>query len=87
MIALTLYLQRDGEDINLGTGFHHVVPPVGALLTFVCNEGVGWRVTQHQYHLITEGSMAHRQWFERGEHSDPPHVDLFVEPSEGPFEP
>ncbi len=86
MIAFTLYWKHNGEDVRLGNGFHERVPPDGALLTFVCDHGVGWRVVTQQYHLIMEGSQVHMAWRD-GRSCDPPAVDLFVEPAEGPFEP
>lgn len=86
MIALHLYWKRDGEDINLGCGWHEVVPPVGGLVSHGTPHGGVWRVVTHLQYLIEEGSQAHRQWRDWHRHTDDPQVTLFVEPAEGPFE-
>lgn len=84
--ALTLYWKSEGEDHNLGTGYYPIVPPVGALLSFPCEQGVTWRVVQHYCHLVMEGSQTWRAWRD-GRSYDGITVDVFVESAEGPFEP
>ncbi len=86
MIALHLYWKNNGEDVNLGTGYDHVVPPVGGLIAFVADHGAVWRVVTHLQHLAMEGSMAVVRW-RHGGRCDEPAVYLFVEPADGPFEP
>lgn len=86
MIALNLYWKHNGDDLNLGVGWHEVAPPAGGLLVFVTDHGTVWKVVTHLQHLAVEGSMAVVRW-RHGGYCDPPEVTLFVEPAEGPFEP
>lgn len=86
MIGITLYWKRDGEDVQLGTGFCEVVPPKGTLVSFPCGFGVGWRVTEHHYLLVMEGSATWRAW-RAGESHEGSGIQVFVEPADGPFEP
>lgn len=86
MIKLRLHWKSPTGDVDLGSGFHEVLPPAGSLLVFVTDHGVVWRVVQLYFHLIMPGSQAHRS-AERGQRCDPPTVYVFVEPAEGPHEP
>lgn len=85
LIALHLVWKHDGEDVDLGVGYHELLPPAGALLIHVTDHGVCWRVLFPYFHLIEEGSSAY-VGAARGRVGDRPSVYLFVEPAEGPYE-
>jgi len=86
MIELRLYWKSPDGEVDLGSGFHEMLPPVGSLLAFVTDHGVVWRVVRLYFHLIMPGSVAHRAGLD-GRGSDPPTVYAFVEPAEGPHVP
>jgi len=86
MIELRLYWKSPDGEVNLGVGYHEVLPPAGALLIHVTDYGVCWRVLFPYFHLIEEGSMAYGGAM-AGRPTDGPAVALFVEPAEGPHEP
>lgn len=86
MIALHLYWKNNGDDVDLGVGYHQVMPPIGGLVTHASPHGAMWRVVTHLQYLIEEGSVAWQAW-RAGRTCDPASVVLFVEPAEGPFEP
>lgn len=86
LIALHLVWKRDGEDVEVGVGFHEVLPPAGSLLVHPSEHGAVWRVRFLYFHLIQRGSKAHMT-AQDGRRCDEPTVYLFVEPAEGPYEP
>lgn len=86
MIALHLYWKRDGDDVDLGTGYDELLLPPGSLLVHVTDHGTVWRVKTILIHLAQAGSMAVRSALD-GRRCDWPMASLFVEPAEGPFEP
>lgn len=81
-----LVWKTGGEDIDLGIGYHSVIPPKGSLLTFVCDHGTVWRVVEQYFHMVMHGSMNWRNWH-AGRGTEGGMVYLFVEPAEGPYEP
>lgn len=83
---LCLYWKNNGEDIDLGTGYHDEVPQVGATLVFPTGgHGTVWRVTGLHFGLVMPGSMTAAR-AQRGQPRDFAMVNVFVEPAEGPFE-
>lgn len=74
------------EDVDLGVGYHQVVPVKGTLLGFVTPHGVTWRVDEVYLGLVAEGSATWREWRVGGS-TGPAIIDVFVVQTVGPFEP
>jgi hypothetical protein len=85
LIQLRLYWKSPDGEVDLGAGYHEVLPPAGSLVTHGTVHGGVWRVLFPYFHLIQEGSMAHVQGRD-GRRTDMPTVYLFVEPAQGPHE-
>lgn len=83
---LKLWTKRDGVDVDLGTAWCEDVPRQGDLLSHHSQHGYTWKVTLVYRELIQQGSPAWLNW-EAGRYLHPRMVDVFVEPTDGPFEP
>lgn len=87
---LHLVWKRDGEDVELGSCFLPTRPAVGELLSYGSDKTPGgtgvWKVVLVYHHPFMHGSQTWRNWTERGEQPDSA-TYLWVEPTEGPWEP
>lgn len=87
MRPLRLWWKKDGQDVELGVGYDVSVPPRGTLLAFPCTHGSRWRVTDALVTLIMpESPEMQAQTWRAGTPDELAPVEVFVEPTDGPFE-